>query len=305
MTDQALRAALLRLQGKSPAPASQFTRAQREALDRFARQTGAVHCLRQGRGDVYSIGDQAVFDAHLTALSPQVEASMAGQLPLRAQHMAHARDSKARRHQHGSYYPLLKAVGDAVNWHAPEQGASLPLSALTRDFGAATLCVAPDDDWSTEQALWLIENQAPFDRTDWLPAGTQATLLYYGGQLDGRLLSWLGQRRRASRVILFPDYDGVGLANFARLYGVLGDACECWLMPHWESKLARYGSNQLWRATLDHFNGALERLPACLKELAEQMQRMGLALEQEGVWLPAPLDPTNPSPPTGCTLKLR
>ena len=50
MTEQALRAALLKLQGKSPLPASQFTSAQRMALDQFARQTGAVNCLRQGRG---------------------------------------------------------------------------------------------------------------------------------------------------------------------------------------------------------------------------------------------------------------
>ena len=54
-------------------------------------------------------------------------------------------------------------------------------------------------------ALWLVENQALFDRTDWLPEGTQATLLYYGGQLDGRLLSWLGHRPRfPSQVILLP-----------------------------------------------------------------------------------------------------
>ena len=287
MADQALRAALLKLQGKSPLPASQFTPAQRIALDRFVRQTGAVTCQRQGRGDVYSVGDQAVFETHVTGLSPQVEPSIAEQLPLRAQHVANARDSKARRHQHGSYYPLLKAVGSSVTWRDGEQGAELPLSTLTRDFEAATLCLQRDDAWHTEQALWLIENQALFDRTDWLPEDTHATLLYYGGQLDGRLLSWLGQRPRASRVILFPDYDGVGLANFARLHGVLGDACEFWLMPQWESKLARYGSNPLWRDTLRHFNGALERLPVSLRELTEQMQNLGLALEQEAVWLPA------------------
>jgi hypothetical protein len=133
----------------------------------------------------------------------------------------------------------------------------------------------------------MVENQALFDRTDWLPEGTHATLLYYGGQLDGRLLSWLGQRPRAARVILFPDYDGVGLSNFARLYEVLGDACECWLMPQWERKLERYGSNSLWQDTLRHFTSAVNLLPASMRDLAEQMQRLGLALEQEAVWLPA------------------
>ncbi len=287
MTDQALRAALLKLHSKGSVPASQFTPAQRNALDRFARQTGAVSCQRQGRGDVYGICDQAVFETHVVELSPQVEPSVAEQLPLRAQHVAHARNSKARQHQHDSYYPLLKAVGDAVSWFEGEHGAELALSAFTRNLGAATLRIQPDDAWHTDQALWLVENQALFDRTDWLPAGTHATLLYYGGQLDGRLLSWLGQRPRASRIILFPDYDGVGLANFARLYEVLGDACECWLMPQWESKLARYGSVQLWRDTLRHFTTAVAQLPPSVRELIEQMQHLGLALEQEAVWLPA------------------
>lgn len=288
MTDQALRAALLKLLRKGSVPASQLTPAQRNALDRFARQTGSVSCQRQGRGDVYGICDQAVFETHVVELSPQVEPSVAEQLPLRAQHVAHARNSKARQHQHDSYYPLLKAVGDAVSWFEGEHVAELALSAFTRNFGAATLRIQPDDAWHTDQALWLVENQALFDRTDWLPAGTHATLLYYGGQLDGRLLSWLGQRPRASRIILFPDYDGVGLANFARLYEVLGDACECWLMPQWESKLARYGSNRLWRDTLRYFIGAMDHLPDYMRDLMEQMQRSGLALEQEAVWLPTP-----------------
>ena len=287
MTDQTLRAALLKLQAKGSVPASQFTPAQRNALDRFARQTGAVSCQRQGRGDLYCICDPAVFETHVIELSPQVEPSVAQQLPLRAQHVAHARNSKARHHQHASYYPLLKAVGDSVTWREDEHGAELALSTLTRDLGAATLCIQPNDAWLTEQALWLVENQALFDRTDWLPEGTLATLLYYGGQLDGRLLTWLSQRQRASRVIIFPDYDGVGLANLVCLYELLGDACECWLMPQWESKLARYGSNPLWRDTLRHFTGAVDHLPAYMRDLTVQMQRLGLALEQEAVWLPA------------------
>lgn len=131
-----------------------------------------------------------------------------------------------------------------------------------------------------------MENQALFDRTDWLPTGTQATLLYYGGQLDGRLLAWLGQRPRASRVVLFPDYDGVGLSNFARLHAQLGEACECWLMPDWQSKPAHYGNQKLWRDTLQEFTNAVTQLPDYLSPLTEQMRRSGVALEQEAVWLP-------------------
>lgn len=284
--DRPLRAALLKLHDKEALPASQFSAAQRIALDRFARQTGAVSCQRQGRGDVYRVSDPHLFDTHLAALSPQVDIGASENLPLRARHIAHARDSKARSHQHDCHYPLLKAVGDKVLWRHDELGAELPLGQLTRDFGAASLRIEPGDAWHTDQPLWLVENQALFDRTDWLPDGTAATLIYYGGQLDGRLLAWLARRPRASRVVLFPDYDGVGLANFARLHALLGNACECWLMPGWRSKLARYGSQQLWRDTFRDFTHAVSQLPDYLGPLSDQMRRSGLALEQEAVWLP-------------------
>ena len=283
--DRTLRAALLKLHGQPSLQASQFTAAQRSALDRFARQTGAITCQRQGRGDIYRISDPRLFDTHLSALSPQVGMLATGDLPLRAQHIAHARDSKARTHQHECYYPLLKAVGEKVLWRQGERGSELPLSQLTHHFGAASLCIEAGDTWQSGQPLWLVENQALFDRTDWLPVGTQATLLYYGGQLDGRLLAWLGQRPRASRVVLFPDYDGVGLSNFARLFAQLGDTCECWLMPDWQSKLARYGSQRLWQDTLREFTSAVLQLPDYLGPLTEQMRQFGLALEQEAVWL--------------------
>ena len=42
MTDQILRAALLKLKGKGSVPASQFTPAQRNALDRFARHLDGI-----------------------------------------------------------------------------------------------------------------------------------------------------------------------------------------------------------------------------------------------------------------------
>ncbi|MHC5350529.1 DUF7281 domain-containing protein [Metapseudomonas furukawaii] len=286
MDERALRAALLKLLGKEALPASQFTAAQRRALDLFAYRTGGVICQRQGRGDVYRVSDPHVFDTHLAALSPQVPITEEERLPRRARHIAHARDSKACSHQHDYYYPMLKAVGVEVEWRDEVRRVALPLGQLTRDFGAASLRIEAGDAWLTDQVLWLVENQALFDRTDWLPPGTVATLLYYGGQLDGRLLDWLANRPRASRVMHFPDYDGVGLANFARLHALLGESCECWLMPDWSARLARYGSNRLWRDTLRDFTGAASRLPGYLAPLTHQMRQSGLALEQEAVWLP-------------------
>lgn len=283
--DRDLRRALLKLHQAPSLPASQFSDAQRRALDEFARQTKAVSCQPQGRGEIYRVSDQERFQIHLGALSPEPDKSVIEDLPRRAQHIAQARNSKAGRHGHQGDYLLLKAVGEGLIWRADGGGHELPLSVLSRDFGAASLYVEPHDTWASDAPLWLIENQALFVRTDWLPADTQASLLYYGGQLDGRLLAWLGARPRAPLVVLFADYDGVGLANFARLYAQLGAGCEFWLMPDWQIKLARYGNPRLWQATLREFTRAAARLPDDLSCLVESMRQSGLALEQEAVWL--------------------
>ena len=297
-----LLSALLKLQQNERIPASQFTAAQKTALDRFARQTGAVICQRQGRGEVYCIHHAELFLSHLHALSPQSEQSGAPQpdgedngqgaptheaLPTRAQNIAHARHSKARKHAHPSHYLHLKAVGEAVHWHETARNIHLPLSQHSHDFGAASLRIERDDHWHSPQPLWLVENQALFDQTDWLPPEPSVTLLYYAGQINNHLLHWLAQRPRASRIIHFPDYDGTGLANFARLHAALGSDCEFWLMPHWQDKLHRYGNREIWLNGLAEFKQASPRLPAYLQPLLQQMRHNALALEQEAVWLPA------------------
>lgn len=286
MDERALRAALLKLRLADSVPASQFSQSQRLALDRFARQTGAVLCQRKGRGDIYLITDQALFATHLAAISPGHDLDTSN-TPVRAQHIAYARDSKAGMHQHEFHYLVLKAVGDSIFWQEAKTQTILPLSQHTDTFGAAALRIHPDDGWASGHPLWLIENQALLDRTDWLPNASPATLVYYSGQFSNTLIDWLAHRQRGSQILHFPDYDGVGLSNFARLYARLGEACTFWLMPDWQYRVSHYGSNHLWRKTRAHFENAANLLPEYLKPLMRHMQENALALEQEAIWLPA------------------
>ncbi len=284
--DQTLRKALLKLHGHQTRSASHFTVAQRESLDQFARQTGAVECQRQGCGYVYRISNPLLFRTHLNEASPGAAIPTTKDLPKRAKNIASARDSKAGEHRHEFHYLLLKSVGRKVFWRQGENGTELPLCHVTRQFGAVSLRIEDGDAWQSSQPLWMVENQALFDHTDWMPAGTKATLLYYSGNINSHILKWMEKRPRASRVILFPDYDGVGLSNFARLYARLGNACEFWLMPDWQKRLLRHGNNQLWLDTFQDFTNAVPNLPDYLKPLIEQMRQSGLALEQESIWLP-------------------
>ena len=293
MRRRALATALARLLegGSGRLAGSKLTTAQRRALDEFRARTGAVQQQRSGRGVIYLVTDRTVVERHLQELSPLDVTQQEHALPQRAANIARTRSSKAGPHGHETYYLLLKARGP-VHWQS-ERGHTLDLQQATDLQGAAVLAIGGDnaDDWYSASALWLVENQALFDRLDWLPGNEAASVACYGGQLRTRLLHWLQARPRAPHIHLFPDYDGVGLHNYLRIRQRLGDQVSLWMMPHWEQRLRRFGSNALWQDTARDFRAALPGLrsmaadEAPLQHLLLLMQQLGLALEQEAVWL--------------------
>lgn len=271
------------------APASLFTPAQQSALDVLARGTGFLIARPQGRGVTYRISNRAGLEAHLRTLRPETPETLARDIPQRAANIATHRDSKAGSATHAIQYLLLKAVGADVCWTRGDERA-LDLSVATESAGAGVLAIQERDAWQSNCPLWLVENQALFDDTSWLPQDTQASVCYYAGQIPSRLVGWLAHRPRVPAVILFADYDGVGLQNFVRLREQLTTPCTFWLMPNWHDLLRKYGSNQIWHNTHQEFVAATTRLaalhpPAELLELCAAMSREGLALEHEAVWL--------------------
>jgi hypothetical protein len=279
------------LAGQGSAAATLFTPAQRRELDAFARQTGAVRRLTQGRGASYQLSDTGLAQAHLDALRPVAKAQLDPLLPARANLIARTRNSKGGGHGHATGYLLLKAAGPDVTWQRGD-GVSVDISGATQSAGVAGLAIAPADGWHSAQPVWLVENQALFDRLDWLPAGAHGSVVYYGGQLSNLLIDWLAQRRRTANIIFFPDYDGVGLLNYCRLVERAKSECEFWLMPGWRDLLRKYGSNSVWQSTSREFNAAVLRLerrgmPPELGQLCQALSLHGLALEHEAVWLTA------------------
>lgn len=270
---------------------SQLTLAQRKALTDFGTLTGAVLQQQQGRGSVFRVLNRAVIEQHLSDMGASTDPE-AG-LPQRAINMARQRSSKAGQHRHALTYLLAKGVNGA-RW-TRQDGVVLDLDQLTRQQGAGviTLGEAEIDNWATEVTLWLVENQALFDRLDWLPDQQTATIVWYRGQLQNSIIDWLAKRPRAASVIIFPDYDGVGLQNYLRLKQALQQQLRLWLMPGWQQKLLTFGNNQLWKNSAAEFSAAAREIikqqgfdePAVL-ELLQAMQTSGLALEQEAIWLP-------------------
>ena len=282
-----LISALAKLRGSGRVTGSTFTRRQRRALDEFARKTGCVQETVAGRGTIYQVIDEKGLDTYWRQLRPVERDELPEDLPQRALNVALSRDSKGFDHRHGIYYLLLKGAGSEVTWSNGD--ATLKLSDATQDYGAATLGIRIEDDWTSNQTLWLVENQNLFDNLDWLPDGTVASVAYYGGQLSNLLIDWLARTPRASKLILFPDYDGIGLMNYARLRAQLSADCEFWLMPDWPRLLKKYGNPTVWRDNLDSFEAAYDRLcgeaDQALLALMQTMREYAMALEQEVIWL--------------------
>ena len=276
--------------------ASAFTASQRLALEDLARGTGALRLKPEGSGSVYEVVSFEVLTTHLRSLRPQRASDIDPSIPRRAANLAQSRSSKGRAHGHDLHYLLVKAISGGVFWRGKSEGQNeeeervLDLTHATSTAGAGVLAISEEDHWRSEQPLWLVENQALFDRLDWMPPGSHGTVAYYAGQLPGRLLRWLARRPRASEVIMFPDYDGVGLLNYAKLLEACGSPTSFWLMPNWQTLLKTYGSHAVWQNTQADFEAALPRLQAAgapkeVIEMCAALRAQGLALEHEAVWL--------------------
>lgn len=284
---KALTGALEKLRRDGRVTASALTKAQKTALDNFARGTGCIQETMVGRGAVYRIVNDKALDTYWRQLRPREEDQLPDDLPQRSFNIASSRDSKSTNPGHDTYYLLLKSAGAGVSWS--NDNSTLDLTAASNNYGAAALGITTNDDWASEQPLWLVENQKLFDSLDWLPPGTTASVAYYGGQLNNLLIEWLSKASRTKQVILFPDYDGVGLVNYARLKSKLGEKCSFWLMPGWKLLLKEFGSNRIWLDNFGDFESAKNRLREMddpeLQQLMNEMQKEAMALEQEAVWL--------------------
>jgi hypothetical protein len=272
-------------------PGSQFTQAQKRAIEEFRVRTGAVSAQRSGRGVTYRVTNRTIVEQHSRDASPLSPDEIGHDIPNRAANIGRSRSSKRGSYTHAVYYLLLKAPSTSL-WHT-DDGAALDVGVVTEEQGAAVIAIGGESDqsWRTEGELWLVENQALFDRLDWLPVSEAVTVAWYSGHLRNNLIDWLAERPRAAHIHLFPDYDGVGLQNYLRIRQRLGQGVSFWMMPDWEERLRRFGNNKLWQDTADEFHAAVAGLQSFLAEepdlahLVQVIQMQGLALEQESIWL--------------------
>ena len=282
-----------------PLNSSAFTPSQRAQLEQFARETRQIEISKQGRSTQYRVINRQSVINYLRQLHPLDEDSLPADLPARSRNIGMDRNSKTGQSGHDCCYLLMKAWNSEVVWQ--NDNDAMHLSELTDRFGVAAMQISASHSlrlrsgsaWQCNRPLLLVENQALFDRCDWLPGDFNGCLAYYAGQLSDVLLQWLSAEKRTDDVILFPDYDGIGLSNYVRLADVLhpSSTLHFYWLPDWESKLPKFGNTEIWLKTRVQFENAFEKLNAInamnddLIKLGHLSQRHGKALEQESIWL--------------------
>lgn len=279
------------LDSEQPLKQSEFSIPVRKQLDEFALRTRQIEVRCDGRTTVYRVLNRAALQNYYQQLHPVDPSDLSEDLPDRSRNIGINRNSKKGRSGHETSYLLMKAWDDDVVWQNGQH--TLSVATMTRHFGAAVLQINSDQAWLCNCPLLLVENQALFDRPDWLEPDFDGCLIYYAGQISDWMLNWFSALPRSPQLVLFPDYDGVGLSNYLRLAETLptSTALKFFWMSDWQRKLVAFGDSEIWANTRTQFENAFTKLDELgladerFRELAFLAQRHGKSLEQESIWL--------------------
>jgi hypothetical protein len=158
---------------------SDFSANQRKSLEAFARSTRQIEIIKQGRSTLYRVLNRSGLASYLQQMHPLVDDDLSPDLPVRSRNIAVNRSSKKGKSSHECSYLLLKAWDHDVVWSNGIE--TLQVAKLTQQFGVAALQISLNQTWSCNRQLLFVENQALFDRCDWIEKDFDGCLIYYSG----------------------------------------------------------------------------------------------------------------------------
>lgn len=267
-------------------PFSLVPKSVREKLQQWGESSGAVSLQRSqaGAGRVFKVVNLRIVEKEIISLNPNIDVNAISSSRLR--NLAINKDSKAGLTTLEYSYYLCKAIGDNVFVN------EVNVSDVSKSIGCFALPVRNDSEGIIcRGSLLLVENQQLLDDLKWVPSSFTGIVLYYAGNLSARLRMWLTKSSFVS-VILFPDYDAVGINNYANLVETLPDAQWFW-MHDWKMKLEKYGCKELRRkgnqeSMFDTLWSNFKEYgfpDAELESLMTEIRKQGKMLEQEAVMI--------------------
>jgi hypothetical protein len=126
-------------------------------------------------------------------------------------------------------------------------GHSVGAASGTAAHGVFTFVLEVESAYKIATHCAVIENPAVFGRFEDLGLVERMPLaLYAGGRMPRRILSWLEQQNAAEfRVTHFPDYDPVGLSEYARVRAILGDRANLHVPADLEQRFRKFARREL------------------------------------------------------------
>jgi hypothetical protein len=265
-------------------PFSQVPKSVREKLQQWGESSGAVSLQRSqaGAGRVFKVINLRIVEKEIVSLDPNVDVNSLSSSRLR--NLAINKNTKAGATTLECSYYLCKAIGDKVVVDG------INVSEVSKTIGCFALPIRDDSDGIVcEDGLLLVENQQLLDDLKWVSNDFKGIILYYAGNLSARLCSWI-KKSSFAHITLFPDYDAVGISNFASLIKNVPSAKWFWI-DDWKIKLAKYGCKELRRK--GNQDSMFENLWTNFKEngfpdvdledLMTEIRKQGKMLEQEAV----------------------
>lgn len=265
-------------------PYSQIPNSVKKRLQEWGNSTGAISLERAkvGAGRIFRLLNQRIVEKEIKSIDPGLDICSLSSSRLR--NLAVNKDTKAGRTTLECFYFLCKAIGESLVIN------EINVSAVTKALGCFALSVKENSEGIICNGdLILVENQQLLDNLNWVPSNFKGIILYYAGNLSSRLRSWI-KRSLFTNIIHFPDYDAVGISNFANLLEDVPNAKWFWI-PGWKEKLAKYGCKELRKK--GNQDSMFENLWNRFKEngfpdselenLMIEIRKQGKMLEQEAV----------------------
>jgi hypothetical protein len=200
----------------------------------------------------------------------------------RTEGVARYRDSKALANDSPEMVSVRGWRQDVLR----RDGCPVEVVAATGRFGVFAFLVDDPARYTLHGSCALIENPAAFVSFEQL--GLPVDLALFGrGRCSSRLLVWLAAQADL-RLLHLPDYDPVGLSEFARLRAALGGRVRLHLPEDLPERFARYSNPALLGNP--HSRSLLMNLrKSRLREVRQVVQlidRHNAGLEQEALLIP-------------------
>ena len=281
MTNSILLDLLTRLYEEKEIPYSSVAAGVRKEFEDWGERKNCIRVIIQGHGKSFKVVNENALKWEINHLSPCIDLQ---DLPARVQNLAKNNNTKTGETTLERSYFLCKAVGSSIFVNGTD------VSAVTKALDCFALSICDNTNGvACNDSLLLVENQLLLDDLRWVPSSFKGIVLYYAGNLSMRLRSWIKKSSFAS-IMLFPDYDAVGIRNYANL--IEDVPCVKWFwMDKWKEKLAAHGCKELRKK--GNQDSIFENLwiqfkeygfpDAELESLMTEIRKQGKMLEQEAV----------------------